>query len=568
MRRANLLPRFALLAGVAAGLPALFGCLKHPLKPVTYQAEIEKERLIDLVINRDVDVLFVIDNSGSMGEEQGKLAENFQNFIEVLEDPDVKANYRIGVTTTDVFNPQCGTSTSPENGKLQFSSCRARENDFIFDPGGQNVDKFEEACTNTCEHDVIDVIPTATEVDNDKDERRWLENQEGTLNVEDITATEAFQCIGPQGINGCGFESQLEAMYMALRLSDDAQSQQYGFIRQDAILAVVHVTDEGDCSFNKDYQEIFTDQESPFWHEDAGTRAYSSICFNAGVKCTGDGAPYSDCVSQNYDVDGDETNDEDEAVLHPISRYIDQLNGLEAEKKKNNQNQEVIVSVLGGVPEGYEDGQDLYYEAGSNEDQLQFGIGPGCTSGVGGELQKATPPVRMRQWAEVFSPDERNLFSICASNYGPALDAIANKIKEQIRPACYEQCARDLDQQAPGLQIQCNIIESPSDGEDRAIEECVRDGENGPYEWEDEDYVVPDGEDVCYAVLSDKEGQTEDEHDDMSDECKEKSWNLEFKLRRRPGAPAKPGTAVRATCSLSEVPEIDCKKGDDDDDED
>ncbi|MBV1861358.1 MAG: VWA domain-containing protein, partial [Nannocystaceae bacterium] len=52
-----------------------------------------------VTLQRAADILFVIDNSGSMGEEQAILANNFGSFIEVLEADGVEANYRVGVTT-------------------------------------------------------------------------------------------------------------------------------------------------------------------------------------------------------------------------------------------------------------------------------------------------------------------------------------------------------------------------------------------------------------------------------------------------------------------------------------
>src|SRR4051794_8019943 len=45
-----------------------------------------------------MDVLFVIDNSGSMGEEQTNLVANFPMFISVLDQSGL--DYRVGVTTT------------------------------------------------------------------------------------------------------------------------------------------------------------------------------------------------------------------------------------------------------------------------------------------------------------------------------------------------------------------------------------------------------------------------------------------------------------------------------------
>jgi hypothetical protein len=48
-----------------------------------------------------VDVLWVVDNSQSMAEEQENLARNFQSFIELFTRGAI--DYRIAVTTTDVF---------------------------------------------------------------------------------------------------------------------------------------------------------------------------------------------------------------------------------------------------------------------------------------------------------------------------------------------------------------------------------------------------------------------------------------------------------------------------------
>src|SRR6185503_2996542 len=135
--------------------------------------------------------------------------------------PDVEANYRIGVTTTDNGNPYCG-STGPEGGKLQMTSCRTRQGEFIF-TGTPTADVTDIACLDHCTIDDMDIQPTATELDPDLRPRPWLENIDGKTNLPDAdgngtpdyTTIEAFQCFGPQGIAGCGFESHLESMYLS-----------------------------------------------------------------------------------------------------------------------------------------------------------------------------------------------------------------------------------------------------------------------------------------------------------------------------------------------------------------
>ena len=60
---------------------------------------------------QEVDVLFVVDDSGSMSEEQSNLANNFTAFIEAATV--WETDYRIGVTTTDMYTVQGALQGSP-----------------------------------------------------------------------------------------------------------------------------------------------------------------------------------------------------------------------------------------------------------------------------------------------------------------------------------------------------------------------------------------------------------------------------------------------------------------------
>jgi len=187
-----------------------------------------------LSVNQEVDILFVIDNSGSMGEEQRNLSANFGNFLSVLETEDVAANYRIGITTTDNNNPWCAGG-SPEGGNLVLSSCRGRLTDFRTEGLVGPLDQ-SAACLDFCPEEFanLETIPTTTAQDFEARSRPWLESIDGVTNLPDLpglTATQALQCFGPQGINGCGFEQHLESMYLSLvRMQTEGQAS-YGFLR-------------------------------------------------------------------------------------------------------------------------------------------------------------------------------------------------------------------------------------------------------------------------------------------------------------------------------------------------
>lgn len=62
-----------------------------------------------------VDILFVVDNSFSMYEEQSRMADRFPGFIDSISN----LNYQIAITTTDISGPSNGSKPHNNNGALQ-----------------------------------------------------------------------------------------------------------------------------------------------------------------------------------------------------------------------------------------------------------------------------------------------------------------------------------------------------------------------------------------------------------------------------------------------------------------
>ena len=549
--------RLSFFAGTAL---LLAGCLDHPLKPVAYDKSEEQENTVAIAINKDVDVLFVIDNSGSMAEEQALLSANFEAFIRVLEAEDVNANYRIGITTTDSGNPRCPSATfKPEAGKLVLSSCRDRveAGEFTF-----NSDDFSFACTDFCEKTdaELKVLGTTTAVDATEKPRNWIERIETKSNIEGVADNvEAFQCYGPQGVAGCGFESHLESMYLALAAASNKDSKtNYGFLREAAILSIVFITDEADCSYNsanKLAADIFKGNKV-FWGEAMNEPSpTSSLCWDAGVACTGGPGTYSECHSENYDNKAQAGASDADAVLYPVSRYINFVKTIEDQKKMIDENQKILISLIAGVPTGYESfmSEIPYEDSPDAEYQKNFGIGPGCLLGDPSMPEAtAVPPVREREFAEAFLDDpesERNLYSICQNDYSGALQAIADKIRDQIKPACMPACVRDKNPETKVVEPNCTLFEeNVVDASSNAIPKCIeKDGE----------WTAPASQTVCFATLIDKDGtQTPSKIDDMSPECVDEGFNLEFILIRSAAAAA--GTTISAACELSANKTRDC----------
>lgn len=411
----------------------------------------------DVGCTNQIDLLFVIDNSGTMGEEQINLARNFPLLIQRLENltdsmgMPVNADVNIMVTTSDFGNPLCTPfeidGYDPARGAPISTACTTRLQDFT-DLVGTNM--VPEACQNTCPvavqpdgpyinfNSTSDNIPdTVMPADIDGD---------GML---DSPAAQALACIGPQGINGCGYESQLENMLQALNPAAAWNQGAQPFLREGAVLAIVIVTDEADCSVN-DYS-IMEDPAFQNVNPDTGMAASSSaICWNAGVECTGPDAAgvFSECHPR------------DVQDLQLTSRYTNYL----IQELRDNQGKEVVMLGVLGVPQvtahapdppflptaggmfdlvyrNWEDGQ---YPAGdilpaefaqgvtAADKQFGFGIGPGCTGSdeLGNFTGQAIPPVRVASICQALDlgdgPGDARccIESVCDDDYGPAFNCL------------------------------------------------------------------------------------------------------------------------------------------------
>lgn len=179
-----------------------------------------------------MDILFVIDNSGSMKEEQVNLASNFSILTTKLDfattSRGAKLDYRIAVTTTGLTHRFTMEPGAP------FPTVPMDE---VGDDG-----RFRKDCKMT---------------------RAWMERGDDSLQSQ-------FACVTRVGTAGPGLEMPLEAMRLALtdRVTDGANA---GFLRDDALLAVVFITDEDDCS-RRDNDFTIKDDNCP-----PGTPGYIDV---------------------------------------------------------------------------------------------------------------------------------------------------------------------------------------------------------------------------------------------------------------------------------------------------
>ncbi|MEZ4366229.1 MAG: hypothetical protein R2939_08055 [Kofleriaceae bacterium] len=164
----------------------------------------------DTGVCQAMDVMFIIDDSGSMAEEQTNLTANFPQFAQVLTDYRVDGSpldFRVAVTTT-------GRDVNYTIDNMGFM--------FPMSEDGDNG-AFRDGCGLG---------------------RRWLERTDANL-------ASTFSCRANVGTGGPGFEMPIFMSMMALRerITDGTN---LGFLRDDALLALVILTDENDCSRTDD----------------------------------------------------------------------------------------------------------------------------------------------------------------------------------------------------------------------------------------------------------------------------------------------------------------------------
>ena len=370
-----------------------------------------------------VDILVVIDNSRTMGFRQGPITEGIKAMVQALEAQGI--NHRLAFTTTDVGNPFCQPSTAVR-GQFQFESCTERPGEFASADGTINL--YGDLCESACE--------LSDDGFGKSGEEPWLESIEKTTNVG-VPLADAIDCLAPQGVNGCGFESPLEAMYMALTRAEDPTMPEFGFLRSNANLLVILATDEADCSANPDFNTIFDgDGNRVFWSDPAFGYATSAVCWNAGTRCVDAAGGSLDCVPEDHDVDGNPGAAPDDAVMYPVPRYVDKIEAIRAQKRELDPSLRVGVLLLAG----YDENGGLSYAPSLDEDFARnFGIAPACraeipgivpcvddgdcffsvgTCGANGfceEFVSGIPPVRLHEFVGV--GDVQVTASICETDF-------------------------------------------------------------------------------------------------------------------------------------------------------
>lgn len=215
----------ALFAGGATLLFAgLAGCPSYTFLEVLPERITENQIIIEPGKPVPADILFVVDNSCSMEDEQDLLARNFDAFIQELTT--AKADYRMGVVTTDLSD----TSQGREWVGVRVSS-------FAPQPPKQLTGVTATGCQ------LLDI------------QHSCFRGPEAAKRVvtSEMPAAEQVAAFGANvrvGSCGSGDEEGLSGLIRGLERMADGDCNA-GFLRPGANLVVVILSDEDDQSKNR-----------------------------------------------------------------------------------------------------------------------------------------------------------------------------------------------------------------------------------------------------------------------------------------------------------------------------
>jgi hypothetical protein len=364
-------------------------------------------------LNRQLDMLFMIDNSASMLPLQAKFLQQFPVFMNILKMLPTGDGTMMGLP--DLHVAVISSDTGPGKYDLSERHCAFRGD------GGA----FQTLPRGSCTTAPLSLGQTflATSMS------QAVKNYTGDI-------TDAFACIAALGDQGCGFEGQLKSVRWALDpLNVPAGNE--GFLRPDAYLAVILLTNEDDCSIPDD-----SDLVDP---TATGVSLYGPLasyrCNEFGHLCEIGGtlqAPSRTFAMNN--LAGCTSNETASGKLTKVAEEITFLKSL-----KSDPNRIFVAAITGpAVP----------YSVGPDAQGVQSVL-HSCTQNAG---EYGDPAVRIEQWVRGFG-DHGLAQSICAISFAPALAQIAGQLGRLLGPQCIPDNLVDIDLATPGIQPDCQVTD-------------------------------------------------------------------------------------------------------------
>jgi hypothetical protein len=384
-------------AALAAAVPALWACNSRDLEQPQYMPQRVENNLFQETLNRDVDILFMVDNSQSMAPLITKLQRNFPTLTDFLKTlPGGLPNVHLAVVSSDLG----------AGGETRIMGCA---------PGGQGGE-FHDSPTTGCPAAATGfTIPTGD---------HFISVINGTPNYAPATLdiSDVFSCIANVGDTGCGFEHQIQSTVRALGGDPNfpLPDKNSGFLRQQAYLVIVMLTNEDDCSAPPD-TGLFTANQQHV--TDPLGQLASYRCNEFGHLC---GTPPAAPPHATATGDLSPCHSAEDGTLLKVADMVANIKALKADPTT------ILVSVIGGLPTPYIVDLTAPNIAG---DPMAPVVRHSCVTPGTNPAEYADPGVRLNDFVTAFGAN--GLFEeICADSFVPALQQIGALISRALRPKC------------------------------------------------------------------------------------------------------------------------------------
>ncbi len=426
----------------------------------------------DILVNvapvRQLDLVFMIDNSPSMGPKQDKLRAQFPNLINALKSPidGTLPDLRVAIIDSDL-----GTGGAYPAGVHQIDS-----------PCGPNGDngnsiwgdqgKFQMRGAANC--GVTD--PNAL----------WLEYKSGQPVNYTGNITDVFSCLAANlGTLGCGEEHQLAAFEWAL-LATNMNQDQHVMLRPNAYLGLVFLSDEDDCSAYPN-DGMFGNAASLRGETSSlrcATRAHE--CNGRNLADSPPGYPtnasfetvYSACAARIGDT-CDPTKDGNVTADPTSCNPLEDVKTLAKEIKalKPDPDQILVAGIFGQPLTDQPDQGQIKYKidlvpnpnvADTAHPQI-YDLWPICydpnyfvpsdseTYNAADVGFGATPGLRESAFVDQFGSNGLK-YSICETNFSNAMTQIGQVMEKKMEYLCVDYKLVDTDPTNLGVQPDCRVV--------------------------------------------------------------------------------------------------------------
>ena len=375
---------------MAAVVPALWACNARKLAPPDGLPKQVVKNRFQQSVNRDLDLLFLIDDSSSMAPLQMKMRQRLPEFMDVLKNlPGGLPNVHVAVVSSSLGAGVYGNVTG----------CT---------PGSSgNLDgnfQHKAGCGLNAGETFIKSLPGASAA-------QRSENFTGDI-------ASVFACIADLGQNGCGFEHQFESVRLALQKTQVMGQENYGFLRDSAYLAIIFLTNEDDCSVPADSTLLDPNQQTT---ADMLGGLQSYRCNEFGHKC--------DMALPHMAPMGPQTMtgcvSAEDGKLVTVDGFVQFLKSLKA-----SQDQLLLAAIQGPTMPYVVESKSFMLGNGGTENQPT--IKHSCTSGSAG-TEYADPGIRIKQALDPFGGV---IESICAPDFKDSMVRIAEVIGAKLGGQC------------------------------------------------------------------------------------------------------------------------------------